>query len=471
MSTKMPRGESLSIWGALTGQGLAGRFIHSPARDFALDALFAGSSIAGGVERLRRRSVLVSTEEQLTAALAFIELDGVVRRMTICPPDFPDSALPEICEKAEVDAIVTDRVGRCFAPVPNCERFTCNGHVLAPNSRREASEATEWVLFTSGTTGTPKLVTHSLAALTGAMKPGTASREPHVWATFYDIRRYGGLQIFLRAMLGNASMVLSSPDEQVGEHLARLGRHGVTHISGTPSHWRRVLMSPSALSMSPRVVRLSGEIADQAVLDALHALYPGAKVGHAYASTEAGVGFEVNDGLAGFPASYLNQVDAEVEMRVEDGCLYIRSNRTAGRYLGQQGRALVRKDGFVCTGDTVEQRDGRYYFTGRKDGVINVGGQKVHPEEVETIINRHPSISMSLVKTQKNPITGAIVVADVVLKPEEQDALCPERRAALQKEILACCQEYLPKHKVPALIRFLPVLDLTAGGKLARQNA
>ena len=59
---------------------------------------------------------------------------------------------------------------------------------------------------------------------------------------------------------------------------------------------------------------------------------------------------------------------------------------------------------------------GRYYFAGREDGTINVGGLKVHPEEVEAVINRHPQVSMSLVRTKKSPITGAIVIADVVLK-------------------------------------------------------
>jgi acyl-coenzyme A synthetase/AMP-(fatty) acid ligase len=463
--------EASSIRNALKANGLAGRFLHSPAHSFPLGALQGSSCLDGGAARLSGRSVLVATAQQLTAALAFIELDGVARRMTICPPGIPDGDLAAVCEKAEIDAIVTDRSADTFAALPVSEVISCGTTALPVDREKALHHATEWVLFTSGTTGTPKLVTHSLAALTGAIKLGAASHEAHVWATFYDIRRYGGLQIFLRAMLGNASLVLSAPDETVGDHLARLGRHGVTHISGTPSHWRRVLMSPSGASISPRTVRLSGEIADQAVLDGLRSLYPGASVGHAYASTEAGVGFEVNDGLAGFPESYVGGPDAEVEMKVGDGCLFIRSKRTAGRYLGAENGVLVEADGFVNTGDMVELRGERYYFTGRRDGVINVGGQKVHPEEVETVINRHPRVSMSLVKTQRNPITGAIVVADVVLKPDEVDALAPECRAALQKEILSFCFDRLAKYKVPALIRFLPSLNLTAGGKLARHNA
>ena len=82
-----------------------------------------------------------------------------------------------------------------------------------------------------------------LAGLTGAIQPGAT--EGVVWGTFYDIRRYGGLQILLRALLGRASLILSDADEEVGDFLARLGRHGVTHLTGTPSHWRRALMSPA----------------------------------------------------------------------------------------------------------------------------------------------------------------------------------------------------------------------------------
>ena len=90
-------------------------------------------------------------------------------------------------------------------------------------------------------------------------------------------------------------------------------------------------------------------------------------------------------------------------MKIEDGSLRIRSSRTAARYLGDGADALADADGFVNTRDMVELRGDRYYFIGRKDGIINVGGLKVHPEEVEAIINRHPSVQMSLVSGRKKP--------------------------------------------------------------------
>ena len=191
-------------------------------------------------------------------------------------------------------------------------------------------------MLTSGTSGAPKIVSHTLDGLCGAIHADGASHgTAPVWATFYDIRRYGGLQIFLRAVIGGGSMVLSEPHEPLTDYVARLVARGVTHISGTPSHWRKLLMSGYVSHFSPRYVRLSGEIADQAVLDGLAQAFPNASVGHAYASTEAGVGFAVTDGREGFPASLIGQDRNGIEMKVVDGSLHIRSKRTAQAYIGR----------------------------------------------------------------------------------------------------------------------------------------
>jgi len=222
-------------------------------------------------------------------------------------------------------------------------------------------------------------------------------------------------------------------------------------------------MSPAARAITPSYVRLSGEIADQAVLDSLHAVFPQANVAHAYASTEAGVGFDVDDGRAGFPASYVGARDRKVEMAIVDESLRIRSPGTALRYLGAQSPALRDAEGFVETGDLLELRAGRYYFVGRRGGIINVGGLKVHPEEVEAVINRHPDVRMSLVRSRKNAITGAIVVADVVLQPTAGGVA--ERAADVKREIMQACRDALAEHKVPATIRVVPALDVGASGK------
>jgi acyl-coenzyme A synthetase/AMP-(fatty) acid ligase len=199
----------------------------------------------------------------------------------------------------------------------------------------------------------------------------------------------------------------------------------------------------------------------------LRKAFPAASVGHAYASTEAGVGFAVNDGLEGFPASMLGASRDGVEMKVEDGSLLIRSTRTAHAYVGRNAAPLADSEGFVDTGDMVELRGDRYHFVGRRGGIINIGGLKVHPEEIEAVINRHAEVRMSRARSRKSPITGGIVVADVILANSD----AASRSDAIRDEILADCRASLASHKVPAMIKFVPSLDITAAGKLARHDA
>jgi acyl-coenzyme A synthetase/AMP-(fatty) acid ligase len=465
----MPQNNPTSLWSAIQATGeLSTRVLFGADAKLPLSALVEGSALYGHGEELAGRSVLIATTSQLAAALALIELDGVARRLILYPPDLPLGYLPFVIEAAGVDAIVSD--GRTVELAnPQVGRFIpCNGEITPGPMDRTPRMETEWILLTSGTTGLPKLVVHTLHSLAGAIELQKTPTDQIVWSTFYDIRRYGGLQIFLRAVLTGTSMVLSSAQESTADFLARASAHGITHISGTPSHWRRALMSPAAHQIAPEYVRLSGEIADQPVLNHLRILYPHARMAHAFATTEAGVAFVVNDGMAGFPVNVVEQTPG-VEMKVEEKTLRIRSDRTARQYLGPNAPILKGVDFFVDTGDLLELRDGRYYFVGRRDGVINVGGLKVYPEEVETVINRHPLVHMSLVQTKKNAISGALVVADVVLKAGVPSASNDLR--ALQHDILVLCRDALSPHKIPAAINFVSTLPVTESGKMIRRNA
>jgi acyl-coenzyme A synthetase/AMP-(fatty) acid ligase len=444
----------------------SGRTLSDPRWIVAMGDIRGGTILGGRAAELAARSVLVAMADQLTTSLAMFELDGVAKRMLLCPPDLRAEHVGSVIADAAIDAVVCDQPEQWAdykLPV-----VVSGSLPLRPSKPAAASRETEWLLLTSGTTGAPKVVNHSLEGLTGAIAAeGPAKGPPPVWATFYDMRRYGGLQIFLRAVVGGGSMVLSDAKENIGDHLTRLIRRGVTHISGTPSHWRKALMTSGVAAFHPDYVRLSGEIADQAVLDALRKAFPGASIGHAFASTEAGVGFAVNDGLEGFPAAFLGKNAGGVEMKVEDGSLRIRSRRTAHGYVGHNAAALADDDGFIDTGDMVELRGDRYYFVGRRGGIINVGGLKVHPEEVEAVINRHLGVRMSRVRSRKSPITGAIVVADVVLADSTDQA----RAQTIKNDIVADCRQSLAPHKVPAMITFVQSLDVTGAGKLARTNA
>jgi len=461
----------MALWDLVAGGAAArGGALIAGVRAIPLSSLAGASCLAGRLEALRGRSVILAVQDPLAAAIAMLELDGVVRRMVLCTPDLAAQHLPHVARSAQADVWLGDlesvapRVdGLALAMEPDPE-------AVPARVERRATCDTEWVLLTSGTTGVPKLVGHSLRSLTHAIRESTPEASIPVWSTFYDIRRYGGLQIYLRALCAG-SLVLPVAGEPAADFLARVAGHGVTHMSGTPSHWRKALMSGAAGRFSPAYVRLSGEIADQGVLDALRAAYPGAVVAHAFASTEAGVAFEVRDGRAGFPADLVAGREGSVDLDVSRGTLRIRSPGNATAYLGPDAPPLKDAEGFVDLGDRLELREGRYYFAGRSGGIINVGGLKVHPEEVEAVINAHPRVLMSLVRSRRNPITGAIVTAEVVLARDAAAEGSPAAQERLRQEILAACRATLAAHKVPALIRFVPALDLTPSGKLVRADA
>jgi acyl-coenzyme A synthetase/AMP-(fatty) acid ligase len=446
--------------------GTPGAAFLARDREVRLSELGASSILSGKLETLRGRSILLATYDQLPTGIALLELDGVARRLVLCTPDLTSAQMGAVAAAAEADAILIDE-GAAPAALP-VETFHARARPSCETLQRRRTHATEWILLTSGTTGQPKLVVHDVVSLAGALPRQPPGKQTMVWSTFYDIRRYGGLQIYLRAVLSGSALVLSSAGEPVREFLTRAASAGVTHISGTPSHWRRALMSGDTGIIRPEYVRLSGEVADQTVLDSLQAAYPQARIAHAFASTEAGVAFDVNDGLAGFPAALIEQ-PGSIEMKVQDGTLWIRSGRTAARYLGN-ATTLGSEDRYVDTGDMVELEGGRYHFRGRKGGVINVGGLKVYPEEVESVLNADPRVQMSRVLGRRNPITGAVIVAEVVLHDRE-DTQPEANRDSLKDELLQACRRALAAHKVPAMLRFVPSLELTAAGKLVRPGA
>jgi len=435
-----------------------GRVVATRDHVVPLDEVERASSFGPHLESLRGRSVVLLVRDMAKAAAALIDLDGYARRILLVTAGCEPWRLEAAARAVEADALVCDDEV-VTSPIPVELTIPCRLPLQPLSSPRIANCESQWILPTSGTTGAPKLVVHTLPTLMGAI----ADAPLQQWATFYDIRRYGGLQIFLRALSGRGSLILGAEGESVSSLLARFGGAKVTHISGTPTHWRKVLISGEGRRIDPQYVRLSGEIADNAVLAALHALYPRARIEHAYASTEAGVVFVVDDGQAGFPASWIDS-DGVVQTKIVDGTIHVRSGRCGRGFLGEGGGALTDRDGFVDTGDMVEKRGDRYYFVGRRGGIINVGGVKVHPEEVETTLNTHAMVRASRVFARTSPITGALVFADVVLR---EGCLAD---AASERELLAACRERLAPHMVPAGLRFVADLPMTKGGKLARHG-
>jgi acyl-CoA synthetase (AMP-forming)/AMP-acid ligase II len=314
-------------------------------------------------------------------------------------------------------------------------------------------------LLTSGTTGPPKVVHQTLEALTSRMQAESLARNRGgIWLLTYETHSFAGLQVVLSAALSDGLLVVGQG--RTPAELGRLARrYGVTHLSGTPTFWRSLLLAldPDGLP-TLRQITLGGEAADQPTLDRLRRTFPQARVTHIYASTEAGALFSVSDGRAGFPAAWLEQeLPGGVRLRVRDGMLEVQAPSRMRGYAGGQPTPLT-QDGWLQTGDLVQVEADRVLFRGRHDEVVNVAGLKVFPDEVETYLLRHPLVGEARVYAIPNPLTGAVLGAEVV----PAAGAPPE---VLEKELLSWCLKGLPPHKVPRRFQIVKHVAVSSSWK------
>ncbi|MGO9809564.1 MAG: AMP-binding protein [Isosphaeraceae bacterium] len=411
--------------------------------------LQAASGLAEALQRQDRRRCLVQTGDATTIMAALIGCQASRADLILAHANLSQEYVEQIAEALQVDARLSAGLG--ITPYA-CERAAGVSNVARGRV----------FLMTSGTTGLPKVVEHDLDRLVSRILPSArleANRSGR-WLLTYQPTAFAGLQVLLTACLTDGTVVEPAERTPV-EFVAAAQEFGVTHISGTPTFWRSFLMACDALRLPQlRQITLGGETIDQVTLDRLVGAFPAARITQIYASSEGGVLFAVADGRHGFPADWLGPEVQGIQLRIVDGELEVQSpRRMVGYHAGGHCEPST-EDGWLRTGDLVRVDGDRVVFLGRRDAMINVGGSKVFPQEIEAFLIGLPNVVESRVKAVRNPISGQAIVAEIVIAP----AADPEvvRLATLQ-----ACRQRLPRHQVPALIQVVPQVAVFDSGKKA----
>lgn len=397
--------------------------------------------------------VAVSIREPLALIEVLAAIDGAVAALLLVSPGQSPEVLATLAEREACDALVSDRAD-------------LGADVIAPaDAIDEQPEgdaiATDWLMTTSGTTGIPKIIRHRLKHLARTVFRFEGGAAPS-WGLLYDMTRFAGMQVALQALIGGGRLIaVETEGRALADQVSALASGGCTHLSATPTLWRRLLMVPGIGDLKLRQATLGGETVEQDVLDGLARAFPDARLTHIYASTEAGVGFAVNDGRAGFPASFLDRAPGGVKLKIADDLLWLRPPDAADR--PPSPTLEIDDESYICSGDIVSAEAGRVHFKGRESGLINVGGVKVYPETVERVIAGVPGVTLARVSAKKNPITGALVIAEVVAEKSAD-------RKALKAAIMVKCKAELEREAAPSAIRFVDALEVNAAGKLDRRQ-
>jgi len=320
-------------------------------------------------------------------------------------------------------------------------------------------------ILTSGTSGIPKAANHTWATLAGFIRRDDQFAGKR-WLCAYPLNFYAGLQTFLQAYLTSATLVIPvtlNPKEIA----SAMQREGVEYASGTPTFWRWLLaFAPrETLQGSPlRQITLGGEVATQDVLDGLKQVFPNSRTVHVYGLTETGRLFSVDDGLEGFPKRFLEGPPRPgVELKIEGGQLHARSTRAAMLAYDGQTALQDQNGGWFDTGDLVEIRGDRVLFLGRNSDVINVGGRKVMPSDVEAVLRAVPGVAEVRVYGRKSSLAGQIVAADLVLV-DGADA------EGIRSEAQRVARERLAPHQVPRTVEIVPEITRSEVFKILRRE-
>jgi long-chain acyl-CoA synthetase len=309
---------------------------------------------------------------------------------------------------------------------------------------RHIQEAREsgLILFTSGSTGQPKGVVHNF----GRLLQKFHQRRPALRTlNFLLFDHWGGLNTLLYSLSNGSPVAL--PENRTPDYICQLlEQHRIELLPASPTFLNMLLLSKAYEGRdltSLKLITYGSEPMPAATLAGLRVAFPEVELRQTYGLIELGV---LRAKSLSSESLWVKVGGEGYDLRVVDGILQIKAESAMLGYLNAE--SPFTEDGYFITGDRVELNGEFMRFLGRDSELINVGGQKVFPAEVEAVLLECELVEEAVVYGQRHPVTGKIVCADVQLRGGSDDA---ESRRAIKR----FCAERLESFKVPVKIQFV----------------
>jgi acyl-coenzyme A synthetase/AMP-(fatty) acid ligase len=298
------------------------------------------------------------------------------------------------------------------------------------------------VLFSSGTSGSPKAMVQDFGKLLASYESRRESDLGMLALLGFD--HIGGLNTLFNT-LAAGSLLAVPVSRSPADVAATIARHRVAILPASPTFLNLLLAAGLTAELaSLRVITYGTEPMPESLLARLKAEFPRVRFIQTFGTSETGI-TRTESPEAG--STFLRFEDPNLEWKVIDDELWLRSRTQIAGYLNASNDRFT-ADGWFRTGDKVEQGpNGTLRILGRMGEMINVGGEKLMPAEVESVILGIPGVSDCRVRGEPHPLTGQTVVVDVVTTLSDQEVL----RSAIR----SACRERLARHKTPTRVTFV----------------
>lgn len=314
------------------------------------------------------------------------------------------------------------------------------------------------ILFSSGSTGKPKAMIHNLDNLINSYQD---KKEKSInMLVFLMFDHIGGLNTVFNALSMGACLII--PKNRDAKNICELiEKYKIMVLPSSPTFLNLILISGEYEKYdlsSLRMITYGTETMPQSLLLKLKESFPKVKFLQTFGTSETGIS---TTNSKSSESLYMKLEDPNCEYKIVENELWIKSNTQVLGYLNASMDSFT-ADGWFKTGDLVEELpDGYIKIIGRSKEVINVGGQKVLPSEVESIILSMKEINDCMVYAEKNLITGQTVVCDVVLHESIEN---------IKKIIRLFCKDKLEAYKIPTKVNVVEKTNFSDRFKKIRKK-